>query len=92
MTSVVVDVDGLDGHAAVGRHRPPGRDVRLVVEAGHDDLVAGLERRPDRPADVERQRRHVGAELDLVRRGGTEEVGDRGVGLGGHRVGPSRSS
>ena len=28
-----VDVDGLDRHAAIGRHRPPGRDVGLVVEA-----------------------------------------------------------
>ena len=54
----------------------------------HDDLVTRLEGRPDRSAEMERERRHVRAELDLVRRGGTEQVGYRGVGLVGHRVGP----
>ena len=34
------DVDLLDGHAAVGGHRLPGRDVGLVVEGRDDDLVA----------------------------------------------------
>ena len=83
---VEVDVDGLDDHAPVVRHRPPGADVGLVVERRDHDLVARTQGRPDRSPDMERQARHVLAELDLVRARRPEEVGDRGVGLIDDRV------
>ena len=70
------------------RHRPPRPDVRLVVERGHDDLVARLERRADRAADVEGQAGHVLAELDLVGRARVEQVGDRQVAVGHDRHAP----
>ena len=82
-----VDVDGVDGHAPVGGHRPPGADVGLVVEGRDDDLVTRAERRADRSPEVKGQARHVLAELDLVGAGRTEEVGDRGVGFLDDRVG-----
>ncbi len=83
---VLSDVDLADRHPSVGGHRLPGRDIRLVVECRDDDLVAGPERRADRAPDVEGERRHVVAELDLVRARGTEEVGNGRVGLVRDRV------
>ncbi len=74
---------------AVAGDAEPRIDVAVVVEAGHDDLVAGRERRRDRTADVERQRRHVRAELDLGRVGRAEHVGHRLVRLGDDRVAPA---
>jgi hypothetical protein len=53
---------------------------RSAASAFHD-LVAGHQRRPDRAADVERQRRHVRPELDLVGRGRAEQVGHGGMRL-----------
>ena len=81
-----IDVGGLDGHAPVGGHRPPGGNVGLVVQGGDDDLVTGLQRRADGPTDVQGQGRHVVAELDLVGRCRAQEVGDGRMGLIGHRV------
>jgi hypothetical protein len=60
-----------------------------VIEDRHDDLVAGRHRRPDRAADVERQRRHVRPELDLVGRCRAEHVGHRLMGLVGRGVAPA---
>ncbi len=76
-----MDVHGLHDEPAIGGHRPPGSDVGLVVERRDDDLVARLQRRADRATDVERERRHVVAGLDLGGRAGVEEVGQRLVGL-----------
>ena len=45
----------------------PGRDVRVVVEAGDDDLVAGSELATQGPREREVERRHVLAEADLRR-------------------------
>ena len=83
---VLADVDLADRDAAIGGHRLPGRDVGLVVEGRDDDLVARAERGADAPPDVEGERRHVVAELDLVRARRTEEVGDGGVRLIGDGV------
>jgi hypothetical protein len=84
---VLADIHLADGETAVGGHALPGADVRLVVERRDDDLVAGPQRGADAPPDMERERRHVVAELDLVRAGGSEEVGDSRVRFLGHRVG-----
>ena len=46
----------------------------------------GTQRRADAPTDVQRERRHVVAELDLVRARGAEEVGHGRVRLVGHGV------
>ena len=43
----------------------PGGDVRVVVEAGDDDLVAGRELAAQGPREREVERRHVLAEADL---------------------------
>ncbi len=66
--AVLADVHEADGEAAVLRHRQPGRDVGVVVEPRHEDLVAGaqvLARERAREAEVER--RHVRPEADLLR-------------------------
>ena len=52
----------------------PRADVRVVVERGHDDLVAGLQRAAEGVHEVEVDRRHVGPEDDLLGLG-AEEVG-----------------
>jgi len=39
----------------------------MMIELGDDHLVACLPLARQRPADVKRQRRHVGAEGDFVR-------------------------
>ena len=83
---VQADVHLAHGQPAIGGHRLPGADVRLVVQRRDDDLVAGCQGRADGSADVQGQGRHVVAELDLVRRGRAEEVGDGRVGLVGDRV------
>ncbi len=81
-----VDVDRPHHESAVRGDRPPGRDVRLVVERGDHDLVAGVEGGGDGPADVERQGGHVVAELDLAWVAGAEEGRDCGMGGLGHAV------
>jgi hypothetical protein len=59
----------------------PRRDVALVIHAGNDDLVAGLEAAAERPRHLERQAGHAGADDDLARRAGAEEIGHGGVRL-----------
>ena len=54
-----------DGQAAVAGDEQPGRDVRVVVELGDDDLVARLERPRHRVREQEVDRGRVGAEHDL---------------------------
>ena len=44
----------------------PGRHVGVVVELGHDDLVARLERARDRVREQEVERGHVRSERDPV--------------------------
>ena len=56
----------LDRHAALPRQRLPWGDVCVVIELGDDDLVPGAPASPERPRHMERDRRHVGAEGDLV--------------------------
>jgi hypothetical protein len=50
--------------AEVVRELEPGRDVRVVVESRHDDLVAGTELPSHSARQREAERRHVGAERD----------------------------
>ena len=87
---VRADVDGADREPAIRRRAAPRADVRLVVEARDHDLVAGLQRRGDRARDVHRERRHVGAELDLRRVGRVEQVRQRGVRVVEDGVAPLR--
>ena len=82
------DVDRLDRQSPILRHQQPRIDVGLVVEVRHHDLVAGRQRRTDRPAHVERQRGHVRPELDRRGVGRAEQVGHREVRLVGDRVVP----
>jgi hypothetical protein len=64
----------------------PRRDVGVVVQARDHDLVTGSQGPPDRSAHGEGHGRHVLAEGDLVRSGGSEEVGRGGMRLGQDRV------
>ena len=80
--SVVVQrhVGGADGRVAhdqvvIGGDQQPRRDVGVVVEVGHDDLVAGRQRARHGVREQEVQRRHVGAESDALRLA-TGEIGD----------------
>ena len=91
-----VEAHGPDLEAALARDAAPGIDVGVVVELGDHDLVARGPALAQRAPEVERERRHVGAERDL---GGpaAQEVGERlargrerGVGLDARRVRPVR--
>jgi hypothetical protein len=64
---LVADVDPSHGGPGVLGGEQPRPHVRIVVEPGHDHLVAGPERPPDRSRDREEQRRRVRAEDHLVR-------------------------
>ena len=59
-------------HPALARQRLPRREVGVVIELGDHDLVARSPGPPERAAEMERQRRHVGAEDDFGRRGAQE--------------------
>ncbi len=45
----------------------PGRDVRIVIELRHENLVAALQGACQRPGEQEVERGHAGAEGDLAR-------------------------
>ena len=85
---VAPDPDRPDREPAVRGDAQPRPDVRLVVEPRDDELVARLHARGDRARDVHRERRHVRAELDLVRARRVEQVRERRVRLVEDRVGP----
>jgi putative ABC transport system ATP-binding protein len=67
-----VDLREPHDEAEIVRELEPGRDVAVVVEVRHDDLVAGFERPADGAREREVQRRHVRAEHDLFRRAAEE--------------------
>ncbi len=85
-----VDRRDPDDEAPVLRRAEPRADVGVVVELGDDDLVAGLERAPERVGEQEVERRHVGAEGDLARLG-SDQLGRRLVRVGEQRVGLARA-
>ena len=84
---VVADVREPDDEIEVARKLEPGRDVAVVVEARHEDLVAGGELPADRSREREVDRRHVRAEDDLLR--AAPEKGAAGApGLVDEHLGP----
>ena len=80
------DIDRPDRRVPILRHRQPRIDVGLVVEVRHHDLVAGRQRRADRPAEVERQGGHVAPNLIDSGCGRAEQVGHRNVRLVRDRI------
>jgi hypothetical protein len=87
---LVPDVHPPDRRAGVPSREDPRSDVRVVVQARDDDLVAGPEGPPDRAGDREQQRGRVGPEHDLIGVG-VQEVGRGEVRLLDHDVGlPAR--
>ncbi len=73
--ALVVDVGEPDREAAVACELEPRRDVAVVVEPRADDLVAFPPLAPCGAGEREAQRRHVGAEEDLVGRRAEERRG-----------------
>ena len=69
-----------DREAVISRDQQPGRDVRVVVEFGDDDLVPRRQRTGDRVCEQEIDRGCVGSEDDLLDRA-TEEVRRRLAGV-----------
>ena len=63
---VVVHVDEPDDDPDVLGERQPGSDVRVVVEARHEHLVAGLELAGERAREQEVEGRHALAERHLA--------------------------
>ena len=61
-----------DDDAEVVRELEPGRDVGVVVELRHDDLVARAQRPRERAREQEVERRHARAERDLIGRAAEE--------------------
>ena len=72
---VVVHVDLADDDAEIVLEREPGRDVAVVVEPGHEHLVAGLQLAGERAREEEVERGHALAERHLVARAAEERAG-----------------
>ena len=72
---VVVHVDLADDDAEVVLEREPGRDVAVVVEPGHEHLVARLQLAGERAREEEVERGHALAERHLVARAAEERAG-----------------
>ena len=73
LTLEILHVDGALGDTNVGEAHnhasvlqgQPGRDIGVVFQASHDDLVARLQFSPDGAAHRKGERGHVGTEDDL---------------------------
>ena len=87
---VIGELDPADDEAAVLGQGQPWRDVRVVVEPRHHDLVAGRQVATDRTAHRKGQGRHVRTERDLVGIVGADEIGGRSVDLVEERIGLDR--
>jgi hypothetical protein len=74
-----VEVRPADGRAGRRRGVHPGADVRVVVQAGDDDLVARAPVLGERAGEVVGELGHAAAEDDAAGVGG-EQVGDGGAG------------
>ena len=91
-----MDVHPPHGGAGVRSREHPRSDVRIVVQAGDDHLVARLQRLRERSGHVEQQARRVRTEDDLVGigsrevRGGSASLSDDGIGLLARRERPMR--
>src|SRR5438045_7995729 len=72
--------DGAYLDSALLRERPPGVGVRMVVELGDDYDVPLPPFAPERTAEVDGERGHVGAEHDLFGRA-PDPVGERATRL-----------
>ena len=72
---VITDVREANDQAEVVRELQPRRDVPVVIEPRHDDLVSLAPFTGGRPGKGEVERRHVGAEDHLVRRAAEEGCG-----------------
>jgi hypothetical protein len=78
--AVVADAGEADDEVAVAGKLEPGRDVRVVVEPRHEDLVAGAPVAGGGAREREVERRHVRAEDDLLRRAAEPaRAGEAGV-------------
>ena len=75
-----VELGDADGRAGTLGGEPPGPDVGVVIERGHDHLVARPPGARERVGDAERQRRHARPEDDPFGHA-ADEIGDRGPGL-----------
>ena len=71
---VVVDVDLANDDAEVLLEREPRRDVAVVVEPGHEHLVARLQLAGERAGEEEVERGHALAERHLVARAAEERA------------------
>ena len=82
--------------AAVDLQRPPRRHVGVMIEVGHDHLVSLGPCASEGAREVKRERRHVRAEDDFVRRAiqevahGLARRGDDRVALDARRIRPVR--
>ena len=74
---VVVHAREADDDAEVLGEREPRGDVGVVVEPGAEDLVARLQRAPERAGEQEVERGHARPERDLVRVALQEAAGGR---------------
>ncbi len=89
---VVVDLDLTHHDPDVVLQRQPGGDVAVVVEPGHEHLVARLQLAGQSPGEEEVERGHALAEGDLVARAAEERSGllmgeiDEGRGPAGRLV------
>jgi len=81
-----IEIHPVDLHAFILRRQHPRRDVGIVVEPCHHDLIACLPLARNGAADVQRQRGHVVAEDDLTGRGCIVEIRHGAMRLVQHRI------
>jgi hypothetical protein len=85
--ALLVEVDHPHDELLVACELEPRRDVAIVIESRHDDLVAGAKLAAERTRKREVQRRHVCSEADLVG-AAAEERGCGVVGLRDDEIAP----
>ena len=71
-----IDIQVADRRAGVGRCQHSRRDIGVVIQSGHDDLISRPPGSCERSAERERQARHVLAEHDFIGVVGSEQIGN----------------
>jgi hypothetical protein len=73
--------------SGVACRQHPRTDIGVVIEARDQHFIPGTQRPTESPAEVKRQRRHVGPKDDFISRGSVQQIGGGLMGLLQDRIG-----